>query len=77
MSGEVVVIVTPSGGIWFDALTLIAYLRDREQQMAAMSNHPSTDRAETLAALSMGDAIRQIADGLTLSTMAVLAETGD
>jgi hypothetical protein len=72
MSADVVVIITPSGGVWFDGVTLIEYLRSREKQVTSLANHPATGRAEALSALSMGDAIRQIADGLALSTMEAL-----
>lgn len=57
--------------VWLDSDSLVAYLREIERQaqeymQAAREDH---DDARAVAAYSSGEMVRQIADGLVLTTM--------
>jgi hypothetical protein len=57
--------------IWLDSDSLISYLRNVEEQARSHFNAAQIngdDRAAA-AAFSVGDSVRQIADGLVLTTM--------
>lgn len=71
MSGEVVVLLA-RGGVWFDGLTLVGWLREKEREMESRANHPAADRVDALSALAMADAVRQVADHLVTSQLAAL-----
>lgn len=71
MSSEVVVLLS-GGGVWFDGLTLVAWLREREREMGSRARHPAADRMEALSALAMADALSQVADHLVTSQLAAL-----
>jgi len=66
-----VLVLAMDDRIWVDSESLIAYLREVEQQAsehrtAAASNG---DAERTIAAYASGEMVRQIADGLVLTTM--------
>lgn len=66
-----ILILAVDNRIWIDSDSLISYLRNVETQAVAHSGD-AEDRGEyakALAALSAGDSIRQIADGLVLTAM--------
>jgi len=71
-----VVVLAMDDRIWFDATTLVNYLRDLERQaqnhMAEAKQEHDYDRA--LAAYSASESIRQITDGFVLSSITA-AET--
>lgn len=66
-----IVILAVDNRIWIDSDSLISYLRDVEQQ-AALHSHDAEEHGDyrkALAAYSVRDSIRQIADGLVLTAM--------
>lgn len=66
-----VLILAIDDRIWIDSDSLIAYLRDVESQAAIHSHlaEEEGDYKKAIAAFSVGDSIRQIADGLVLTAM--------
>ena len=66
-----IVILAVDNRIWIDSDSLISYLRDVETQaIQHLSNaEEQGDYKEAIAAYSVGDSIRQIADGLVLTAM--------
>ena len=71
-----VVVLAIDDRIWFDATSLVDYLRDLEKQaqghMEQAKEEQDYDRA--LAAYSASESIRQITDGFVLSSITA-AET--
>lgn len=66
-----IVILAVDNRIWIDSDSLISYLRDVEIQAGLHFNNAEEqgDYRKALAAYSVGDSIRQIADGLVLTAM--------
>jgi hypothetical protein len=66
-----IVILAVDNRIWIDSDSLISYLRDVEIQAGLHLDHAEEqgDYRKALAAYSVGDSIRQIADGLVLTAM--------
>lgn len=71
-----VLVLSLDDRIWLDSDSLIAYLREIERQAQAHYKVAETelDGPKAVAAYSTGDMVRQIADGLVLTTIAA-AET--
>ena len=71
VASNTVVVLAMDDRIWFDANTLVNYLRDLERQaqthMAEAKEEQDYDRA--LAAYSASESIRQITDGFVLSSI--------
>ena len=66
-----VLVLAMDDRIWLDSDSLVAYLREIERQAqehmhTAQRDH---DEARAVAAYSSGEMVRQIADGLVLTTM--------
>ena len=57
--------------IWLDSESLIAYLREVEEQATLFLEQAQDegDYQKAIAAYSVGDSIRQITDGLILTAM--------
>ena len=76
VASNTVVVLAMDDRIWFDANTLVNYLRDLERQaqthMSEANEEQDYDRA--LAAYSASESIRQITDGFVLSSITA-AET--
>jgi len=66
-----IVILAVDGRIWIDSYSLISYLRGVETQADAhrLMAEDQGDYRKAVAAYSVGDSIRQIADGLVLTSM--------
>lgn len=66
-----ILILAVDNHIWVDSDSLISYLRDVEQQAAThlRAAEEQGDYKNAIAAYSVGDSIRQIADGLVLTAM--------
>lgn len=66
-----IVILAVDGRIWIDSCSLISYLRDVETQADAHRKmaEDQGDYRKAVAAYSVGDSIRQIADGLVLTAI--------
>lgn len=74
--GSSVLVLALDDRIWLDSDSLISYLREIERQANAhyADAENRLDRPTAVAAYSTGDMVRQIADGLVLTTIAA-AET--
>jgi len=66
-----ILILAVDNRIWIDSDSLISYLRCVENQAVEHSGNAEQqgDFTKAVAALSAGDSIRQIADGLVLTAM--------
>jgi hypothetical protein len=66
-----IMILAVDGRIWIDSFSLISYLRDVEIQADTHLKiaEDKGDYKKAIAAYSVGDSIRQIADGLVLTSM--------
>lgn len=74
--GSSVLVLALDDRIWLDSDSLISYLREIERQANAhyADAEVELDEHKAVAAYSTGDMVRQIADGLVLTTIAA-AET--
>lgn len=66
-----VLILAIDDRIWLDSDSLIAYLRNVEDQARGYLDEAEKmgDQRKAIASFSVGDSIRQIADGLVLATL--------
>lgn len=66
-----VLVLAMDDRVWLDSDSLVAYLREIERQAHEhMENaQQNRDEARAVAAYSSGEMVRQIADGLVLTTM--------
>lgn len=66
-----VLVLAMDDHIWVDSDSLISYLREVERQAHTHMEIAQRDRdeARAVAAYSSGEMVRQIADGLVLTTM--------
>ena len=66
-----VLVMATDDRIWFDADTIIAYLRGLQERCGAMEDEAVEHHAfmAAHAAYAVGDILRQIADGFVLTSM--------
>lgn len=66
-----VLVLAMDDRVWLDSDSLVAYLREIERQAHAHMENAQRDKdeARAVAAYSSGEMVRQIADGLVLTTM--------
>lgn len=69
-----VLVMAVDDRVWFDSESLIGYLRHMEEQAAThlAKAREEEDRRKEVAALAIGDALRQVGDGLVLTSMTAM-----
>lgn len=74
--GNDVLVLAADEKIWFDADSLIRYLREVEAQASRHCENAKAegDGAKAIAASAANDLIRQIADGLVITSMTAAEE---
>jgi hypothetical protein len=74
MSMNNVLVMAVDNRVWFDSQSLIDYLRDMEQQAKdhLACAREEEDRRKEVAALAISDALRQVSDGLVLTSMSAM-----